>query len=1014
MLAARGVGPGSLVGVCLPRGADLPVALLAVARTGAAYVPIDVSHPAERIGYVLADAGVRLVVTHTSQLDWLSTVYSGELLVLDRERAGIEAAPVAATYPAAADELAYVIYTSGSTGRPKGVAVTRGGLANLLLAMVDLGLSGGVWLASTSVSFDISGLELYLPLVTGGSLVLATEDQAKDPAAQLDLVARHGITHVQATPSGWRLLLDAGLRATGLTALVGGEALPTEVARALRGEVARLINVYGPTETTIWSSAWEVPDHPAAIRVGGPLRRTGLYVLDRTARAVPVGVVGELYIGGAGLARGYAGRPELTAGRFIPDPSGTGARLYRTGDLARVTLDGEIEVLGRVDFQVKLRGYRIELGEIESALRTHPGVKDAAVVAREEPGGDAWLAAYVIPVAGATPEAAGLREHLAASLPEYMVPAAFVRMAAWPLSGAGKLDRTALPVPDRESRAVAREYVAPRTPLEERLAGLWREVLNVPRVGVRDSFFDLGGDSIRVIALVGALRQHGYQISARDVFEGRTIARIAELLGEGGEAAPATAAPFTLIERADRELLPDGVVDAYPLSQVQTGMLVEALLDEQVTRYHNVATFRITDGHPFRLAALQGAIDEVVRRHEVLRTGMDMTTYSVPMQLVYAEAGTAVAVHEPEPARLDAVLREVTAAEAARPFDPARPPLIRASAVVESGSAWWLALTHSHTILEGWSHYSLLGEVLGIYQALRDGAPVPAADRPEVRFADFVAAEREALDSAETRGFWAGIVAGHEVFTLPSAWSGDPAGPREEYSVKVPLHGLADRLRELGRAADASLKAVLLAAHLRVLAMLTPEPRFLAGLVTDGRPELAGADRVYGMYLNTLPFPVERTARTWRELVRQTFARELDVWPHRRFPLPEMQRQAGGRRLVEVLFNYLDFHQVDTDVVDVEASLGAGTTEFGLVVTTLGGNLSLWTNTHTLSRAYGDVLATLYRRVLDAMVADPDADPWADLVGGSGVASLLPARRPATEGYLLHERFAARAAATPD
>ncbi|HKT01194.1 MAG TPA: AMP-binding protein, partial [Rugosimonospora sp.] len=965
-------------------------------------------------------------------------------VLVDADRSAIAARPAAEPAPAEPGALAYVMYTSGSTGRPKGVQVTVAGLGNLLLAMrEELGLRGGVWLASTSVTFDISGLELYLPLVGGGTVVLAGDGPERDAAALCALITRHGVDHVQATPSGWKLLLDAGFPGTGCTALVGGEALPPTLAGTLRARVRRLVNVYGPTETTIWSSAWEVPPVPSTVEIGAPLRRTTLAVLDHLLRPVPVGVVGELHIGGTGLARGYAGRPDLTADRFIPDPSGTGERLYRTGDLARYTAGGGLDLLGRVDFQVKIRGHRIELGEIESALLAHPGVRDAAVVARPEPDGTAWLVAYLIPVG--SPDHADLREFLGRSLPDYMIPGAFVPLAAWPLNSSGKLDRAALPAPARGDRAALAELVAPRTPVEERIAAHWREVLGLDRLGVHDGFFELGGDSLRAVALVGALRADGYAVTTRDVFRHQTVAALAatltapagstvdnstvdsspdaadpapdgvevlagalraagidiaadqllaqgsvadlvRLLGQqsggaataGGDPQPPESsakaepvAPFGLVSEAERAALPAGVVDAYPTSQVQLGMIVESLLGGEQGRYHSVAATRIPSTVPFAEAALREAVDRVTARHEVLRTGFLTRDTAPPLQLVHETVTVPLRVDRlergaaPVPA-VDGIVAE----ERGNPLAADQAPLWRVRAVVEDGTAWWLVLTHSHAILDGWSFNSLVMELVTAYQAIRDGQPTAESPLPSVRYADFIAGELESLRGEADREYWRGLVTGAARLTVPAAWRD---GTEDERRCVVPVADLEPGLRALARGAGTALKSVLLAAHGAVLSRLTEHGAFVTGLAVDARPEVTGADRVYGMHLNTVPFLAGRPAGSWRELVRRTFEQELAVLEHRRFPLPEIQRLAGvdaGERLLDVLFNYMDFRQVDTGLVDAAAGRGAGATEFALTVAAHAGRITL--TARGTGQSEVDRLGSLYRAVLAAMAADPD------------------------------------------
>lgn len=507
-LRQRGVAPGSVVGVCLDRNADLVATLLAVWRCGAAYLPLDPGLPAARMSFLRADAGAGHLVTRDTLAVADATGYD-HVVRLDVDAAAIDAEPADALEPVFAPEaLAYVLHTSGSTGRPKGVEVSHGALTNLLLSMRDALGSGpsDVWLGLTSLSFDISGLELYLPLISGGQLVLVSEEDTKDGVAIVRTAYEHGVTHVQATPAGWRMLLDAGFNAPKVTALTGGEALPARLARELRPRVRRLFNVYGPTETTIWSTVAELAEPSSEVTLGGPIGNTQLYVVDASLRPVPVGVPGELLIGGAGVAIGYRGRPGLTASRFVPDPYGPpGSRLYRTGDRVRWLRNGRLEFLGRADAQVKIRGHRIEPGEVEARLVEQPDVHQAAVITTGQ-GHDIRLVGYVTATPGSTPVGRELRASLAEVLPAYMVPGQIVVLPAMPLNTAGKIDRRNLPAAEASDLEV-REYVAPRTEIEDMVTATWGEVLGRDQIGMLDDFFDLGGHSLlatKVVARLGA------------------------------------------------------------------------------------------------------------------------------------------------------------------------------------------------------------------------------------------------------------------------------------------------------------------------------------------------------------------------------------------------------------------------------------------------------------------------------------------------------------------------------
>lgn len=544
-LRARGVGPDALVGLCVERGLDWPVALLGILKAGGAYVPLDPAFPAERLAFMLRDAQAPLLLTQR-QLAGTLPLGAADVLCLDGDWPVIaRESPDNPGYPVDPEQLAYVIYTSGSTGQPKGVQIPHRAVVNFLRSMARRpGIaSSDTLLAVTTLSFDIAALELFLPLTAGARVVLASRETASDGTALANLLATSGATAMQATPATWRMLLDADWPGDHrLRVLCGGEALPRDLANRLLGRVGELWNLYGPTETTIWSAATRVEPGDGPVPIGGPLANTQLYVLDRLLRPVPIGIHGELCIGGAGVARGYLGRAELTAARFVADPFAAepGARLYRTGDQCRYRPDGTLEFLGRLDGQVKLRGFRIELGEIEAALCRHPAVRTAVAVTRDD-GGDARLVAYLVPRDPAEqPASPRLRTFLRASLPAYMVPATFAWLPALPLTPNGKVDRRALPAPDTAAEPLAGDETdEPQDGAELQLTHIWEEVLGRHPIGATTDFFDLGGHSLSAVRLFARIEEaFGQRLPLATLFQAPTIRELAAILRQQGWEAP--------------------------------------------------------------------------------------------------------------------------------------------------------------------------------------------------------------------------------------------------------------------------------------------------------------------------------------------------------------------------------------------------------------------------------------------------------------------------------------------
>ncbi|PYK02800.1 MAG: non-ribosomal peptide synthetase, partial [Verrucomicrobia bacterium] len=543
-LRKLGVQPDALVGICLDRSLDLVVGLLGILKAGGAYVPLDPSYPQERLAFMLEDSQAPIVVTQRRLLEALPkdrarfVCLDSEWKLIARES---QENPSETVSP---EHLAYVIYTSGSTGKPKGVQIPHRAVVNFLNSMrSEPGLtSADTLLAVTTLSFDIAALELFLPLSVGARVVLATREEAADGAQLAAKIAETCATAMQATPATWRLLIDSRWPGNkSLRVFCGGEALSRELANRLLERCAGLWNLYGPTETTIWSAAAKIEPGNAPVVIGRPIANTQFYILDRYLQPVPVGVPGELFIGGDGLARGYLNRPELTAEKFIRHPFSDepNARVYRTGDLARRSPDGNIELLGRMDHQVKIRGFRIELGEIEAVLLQFTKVREAVVVAREDAPGDKRLIAYLTTYTQTAVSLNELRRFLREKLPDYMVPSAFMMLEQLPLTPNGKVDRRALPTPENHRLKSDTTFVAPGAGLEQDIAAVWEEVLFIKNPGVNDNFFDLGGHSLQVVQVQNKLRERlGADLPVIKLFEYPTIRSLAGCLGEKNKEEP--------------------------------------------------------------------------------------------------------------------------------------------------------------------------------------------------------------------------------------------------------------------------------------------------------------------------------------------------------------------------------------------------------------------------------------------------------------------------------------------
>ncbi|QSB13993.1 amino acid adenylation domain-containing protein [Natronosporangium hydrolyticum] len=900
-LRAAGVQPGQRIGVALPRDRDLPATLLAVMSCGAAYVPLDPALPAPRLERMIEDSGLTLIVTGAGDDPMpaagphrmpLAAALAGE--VADRLVPKGEVPTPVPENPI--DGIAYVIYTSGSTGVPKGVAVSHRNLLNLLASMAERpGLSADDHFAAvTTVSFDIAGLELLGPLWVGGSVDVVPRDVAGDGAALADYLAESGATVMQGTPTSWQMLLDAGWRpGPGLRIWCGGEALPPELANALAGGGAPVWNLYGPTETTIWSTAARIRGGEPWVPLGQPISNTELLVVDEQLRRVPVGVPGELLIGGVGVAVGYWQQPELTGQRFVVHPEGLHrGRVYRTGDIVRWRDGSSLEYLGRADQQVKIRGHRVELAEVESTLRALPEVRDAAASIQNTPAGPR-LVGYVIPVDGTdVPVPAALRAACQRRLPEYMVPGSYVTLTEFPRTSNGKLDRAGLPEPEADLASVG--YVGPRSEQERALAEIVAQVLGIDQVGVSDDFFEIGGHSLLAARVVSRIRERlGVAAGVRMVFDHPTVAALASALA----ASPTTGASAAQTPpRLPRQARADGVFEL-PASAGQRRLWVLHQLDPDSSGAYLLAGAVRLTGLVDR-AGLERAWAAVVGRHEALRTSFEAHD-GEPVQVVHPDLHVPLEFVDLANVADPAAAAEVLMHERLTvPFFLDNPPLVRVTLVRIAETEHLLLLSMHHSIGDQQSTTIVVGDLVSAYeQAL--GGDEPQWSTSPIQFADAAAEhERQLADDsgAADLAYWVERLSELPVLDLPTD---RPRPPALSYRGRQ-LHreiaaSVVSRLSENARGRGATAFMAAVASFQLMLHRYSGQRDF--GVATPVAGRVASTEQVVGYFANTLILRADlTTSRTLADVLDQVRDTCLDAYAHADTPFDVLVERLGVAR----------------------------------------------------------------------------------------------------------------------
>lgn len=1012
-----GVRRGDLVGILLPVSIDLIVALVAVWKAGGAYLPLDRDAPLARLNVLVNDAEPRLVLVDDTDL-WAGVhapVWSIDDLLgaLDtvRSRGRVEV-------EASSRDLAYAIFTSGSTGRPKAVMIEHGSVLALHEAMrfATAGCVDGATVVglNAAITFDAS-VQQIVHLLDGNCLHLYTERERRDDRLLIDAVHRSGATVLNATPTHLRVLLDAGLleRCPDLSLLlIAGEELdPSLWDRIAVAEHVTAFNIYGPTEATVNATATSIRAGQTPT-IGSALAGYSVRVLDRDLREVPTGFPGELCIGGVGVGRGYLGRPALTAAAFTPDPFGPpGARLYRTGDRALVRPTGDVRFLGRIDHQVKIRGIRVDPGEVEAALLAVPGVASGAVRANVAADGLVELVAYIVAAGPANLDLEEVRAALEHTLPTAFVPARLVVLDALPRTTSGKIDRRELDRVGATDSASSPVDLSGATDLEMELVRLWQATLGRDDIGIDDSFFTLGGDSIRSIRLRAAAAEAGLDFSIQELFDRPTIRELAKVVVRGAVHRSPSPPPFGLAPTAVRR---PGVVDAYPMTSTAASMLYQEARDPDRPMFRNVRSVLLRG--PFAADALRASVGELAACHPQLRSTVDFTSAPEPLMIVHDDLVPPVVVHDwrgrsdvPSKAAAIATDRSVR-------FAVQEEPLLRFAAFRLEDELTRLNLTMHEAGLDGWSAASLLSELLERYSAHLEGRTLPLAI-PPASVADAVAKEIEARSDPGERAFWADEV-GSGVGIIHGPWRfGDPDDPTRCYRVlEVPIEpSVSKGVHDLAAALGVPVRSVVLAVHLRVVAAMAGRSDVRTAVVANLRPETTGGDRAIGQFLNSLVFAFDVRATSWRALTVAVHAHERRLAPHRRYPVAATEAAWGGS-LFDTEFNFTHFHiygdvaQGPIEVLDQEFH---ELTDLSLLVDfnvdALDGNLSLTLSVAESTAEEGEVLCRMYRSALMHLVADPEASPvecFADPpTRGVRVADVTDD---------LESRFAAQVSAHPD
>ncbi|WP_299409950.1 non-ribosomal peptide synthetase [Acaryochloris sp. IP29b_bin.148] len=983
-----GVTTDVLTGICVERSLDMIVGLLGVLKAGGAYVPLDPAFPQERLAYMLSDSQMPVLVTQQDLVSLLPD-HQAKVVCLDSDWEAIAQENTDnPSYEMTVQQLAYVIYTSGSTGKPKGVQLSHGSVTNFLTTMaIKPGLTDrDILLAITTISFDIAVLELYLPLILGAKVILASHEVAVDGIQLLKLLKDSQATVMQATPATWQLLLAAGWQdQVQLKVLCGGEALSPELASKLLSKASSVWNMYGPTEATVWATTYEVSaqqfldsSQQSAISIGKPIGNVQTYILDKYLQPVPVGVRGELYIGGVCLARGYLNRPDLNSERFISNPfdQNPEARLYKTGDLACYLPDGNIKYIGRIDNQVKIRGFRIELGEIEAVLSQHASIRETVVIVREDTPGDKRLVAYSVSqqenLLGSE-----LRTFLKNRLPMYMVPSAFVFLDAMPLTPNGKVNRRALPKPDISSIQLGTDFVPPSNPTEEVIANIWSDILGTEKIGIHDNFFELGGHSLLATRIISRLNQSfSTDLSLQHIFESPTIESIAAVLATVGQKT-----------QKYQAISPREHRNTAPLSFSQENLYFFDQLEPNSSVYNMPEACHLQG--ELNVNALQKSLDAIVDHHEILRTNY-ISENGTPIQVVNPSQFAALPIIDLQKyakENQDNHIQKLLEQESQRPFDLATDPMLRVCLLKLAPQEHILLVVMHHIASDGWSMGVFWRQLTQLYTAFSKGQQNPLTPSP-IQYGDYASWQKKWLSEkalAQHLNYWKQKLADAKpVLELPT----DRPRPAvltycgDSQAITI-SKSLTQSLKQLCRLEGVTLYIALLAAFKILLYRYSGQADIIVGSPIAGRNR-AEVEELIGVFINSLVLRTDLSGSpSFKTLLEQVRSTTVDAYTHQDLPFEKLVEELNPERslsyhsIFQVMFALQDTTEIlqfpGLDWTPLELKDKTALPELTLSLEEKeGGMFGFWNyNTDLFDASTISRMSENFQTLLDSIVADP-------------------------------------------